>query len=121
MILLDFIGIQLACNFVTNVTINNYKQLKLKIMNKQVKEMVKNQVINAIYTIVWNQELNFPTNSFIVDTPNMGKIEIEEMFFTLSGEFICYYNTIKTDETFNLVLENLDINTLITILQHITK
>jgi hypothetical protein len=43
------------------------------------------------------------------------------MFFTLSGEFICYYNTIKTDETFNLVLENLDLKTLITILQHITK
>ena len=90
-------------------------------MNKQVKSVVKSQVINAIYTIVLNQDLNFPTGSFIVDTPNMGTIEIEEMFFTLSGEFICYYNTIKTDETFNLVLENLDLSTLVTILQHITK
>lgn len=90
-------------------------------MNKQVKSVVKSQVINAIYTIVLNQDLNFPTGSFIVDTPNMGNIEIEEMFFTLSGEFICYYNTIKTDETFNLVLENLDLSTLVTILQHITK
>lgn len=90
-------------------------------MNKQVKSVVKSQVINAIYTIVLNQDLNFPTGSFIVDTPNMGAIEIEEMFFTLSGEFICYYNTIKTDETFNLVLENLDLSTLVTILQHITK
>ena len=90
-------------------------------MNKQVKTMVKNHVIYAIYTIVLNQELNFPTGSFIIETPNIGKIEIEEMFFDLSGNFICYYNTIKTDETFNLVLENLDLNTLITILQHITK
>lgn len=90
-------------------------------MKKQVKSVVKSQVINAIYTIVLNQDLNFPTGSFIVDTPNMGAIEIEEMFFTLSGEFICYYNTIKTDETFNLVLENLDLSTLVTILQHITK
>ena len=91
-------------------------------MNKQVKEMVKNQVINAIYTIVLNQELNFPTNSFIVDTPNMGNIEIEEMFFGLNGEFICYYHHVgNTDECLNLVFKNLDLNTLITILQHITK
>lgn len=91
-------------------------------MNKQVKEMVKNQVINAIYTIVLNQELNFPTNSFIVETQNMGAIEIEEMFFTLSGEFICYYHHVgNTDECLNLVLKNLDISELVTILQHITK
>ena len=91
-------------------------------MNKQVKSVVKSQVINAIYTIVLNEDLNFPTSSFIVDTPNMGNIEIEEMFFTLSGEFICYYHHVgNTDECLNLVLENLDLKTLITILQHITK
>jgi hypothetical protein len=103
-------------------SITNYKQLKLKIMNKQVKSVVKSQVINAIYTIVLNQDLNFPTGSFIVDTPNMGKIEIEEMFFCLYGNFICYYHTIgHTDDCLNLVLENLDLNTLITLLQHISK
>lgn len=91
-------------------------------MSKQVKAMVKNQVINAIYTIVLYNDLNFPTGSFIIDTPNMGKIEIEEMFFTLSGEFICYYHNVEnTDESFNLVFENLDLSTLITILQHMTK
>lgn len=91
-------------------------------MNKQVKSIVKSQVINTIYTIVLSQELNFPTGSFIVDTPNMGAIEIEEMFFTLSGEFICYYHHVRnTDECFNLVLENLDLSELVTILQHITK
>lgn len=91
-------------------------------MNKQVKTMVKNHVIYAIYTIMLNQELNFPTGSFIVETQNLGKIEIEEMFFSLNGEFICYYHHVgNTDKSFNLVLENLDLNTLITILQHITK
>lgn len=91
-------------------------------MNKQVKSVVKSQVINAIYTIVLNQDLNFPTGSFIVDTPNMGNIEIEEMFFDSNGDFICYYHFVGSiDECFNLVLENLDLKTLITILQHITK
>ena len=88
-------------------------------MNKQVRAMVKNQVINAIYTIVLDKELNFPTGSFIVDTPNMGKIEIEEMFFTLSGEFICYF-TIE-EESLTLDLNALDLETLLTILQHIIK
>lgn len=91
-------------------------------MNKQVKSVVKSQVINVIYTIVLNQDLNFPTGSFIVETQNMGAIEIEEMFFTLNGEFICYYHHVgNTDECLNLVLENLDISELVTILQHITK
>ena len=95
-------------------------------MDKKVKTVVKNQVINAIYTIALNEDLRFPTGSFIVDTPNMGKIEIEEAFFNFGGsmDFICYCHYVgntKTDKCFSLELENLDLNTLITILQHITK
>ena len=92
-------------------------------MNKKVKSIVKSQLINTIYTIVLSKELNFPTGSFVVGINKFGAmVEIEEMFYSLSGEFICYAHCLDdTDNTIELDLNDLTISELLKVLKHITE
>lgn len=90
------------------------------IMNNVTRNIAKRNVLTTIYTIVeMSDEVNFSNGELIINVPKYGKIELEEMFFTLKGEFICYF-TIE-EESLTLDLDSLDLETLLTILQHIIK